>query len=976
MSTEQEFQNHDSHLYCPHFQNVDEHTLRQLFSKVAAIRSENKELFDFTHRPIEVFRSPQGTQTDRETVGEQTVYREFSDDRIGNFAVVIEGEVGTGKSELCAYLAHRLKDEADRPILHVDKDDDLMTLLSQRIPEFHEEQFGEELPGASNFRQLRKDLNQNASVVANNATSGAILNLSAKGYDLDASGKEDQIREYIQDQLSLLVEKGEYAKEIKFVTAQAYRQNDFLQVIEDDIDVEEAVSAFNEELWREVQNRYQTASLDDVLERVGEKFTDTRPVIIFEDFAITAMEAKRLRNYMERDKGSDTWDFIVAGTRDSTSVLHTRTAEDRFEFYRTNRQNSNSVLFLDEDTAVDFIRPYLGYFKSFDGSVRYDRSSEGFTLEVEPAPDGSICAECGFCDESFRDLFPFNEPFLRRLYSGLPEDLQSPREYVMAVFEVLRDYYEGYIDAPSDADRLTRLTNSVDPATEIYEETESLARLARWYGSPMGNGISIDKRFVEVFGLDAEVNEHDEVDRSNGNVIVPTSIDTRGTQPRDDIGDKDDEDEDKPVEPQRTKTERLIEEHRPNVQPWQKNPGSFPEITRYMRTGLRDAIDRLTNGFKLFDGMELSYNLSSQKDPFIFESLGRAPDDDQIVINALEFRISDLRNLLRFGIYREEAASKADYDDLFTGLGTQLTGYARRWRNTVIDENLSSDNRFFKKSANYGLEDFVLAGYAYVVMLDSPFMELTAEALNKRFSQSSPYKLDSDLRAELQAELSMDDFDAIVDFLASGKSYKKLSRGEQFEEMVGAFFGANADTLDIAAVRSWLQRNSPYEVLDGLGRAQIQRISPRVRFDTKSKIPETANDTYDLHNALEELEDEYRSAEVDVISQELSAVSLPEVEKAVETLRTYDTADTEMIESLSKFVSIDQTNIDQAVEAAELAATLTKGSHDARIQSTLISMKLASTNVYQRYTDVTIVGGGTTTDFAERFLSVGEHYVE
>jgi len=41
---------------CPHFDEVDEETLRRLFSKVAAVRSEDYDLFQFTHRPMEVFR--------------------------------------------------------------------------------------------------------------------------------------------------------------------------------------------------------------------------------------------------------------------------------------------------------------------------------------------------------------------------------------------------------------------------------------------------------------------------------------------------------------------------------------------------------------------------------------------------------------------------------------------------------------------------------------------------------------------------------------------------------------------------------------------------------------------------------------------------------------------------------------------------------------------------------------------------------
>lgn len=955
----------DSELQCPHFEAVDEKTLRQLFSKVAAVRSDNKDLFEFTHRPIEVFRSPQGTRSEEEVVGEKEVYREFTDQRVGNFSVVIEGEVGTGKSELCAFLSHQLEEDG-RPILHVDKDDDLMTLLSERIPEFYEKHFDEELPGASNFQQLREDLKKNASVVANNATSGAILNLSARGNEVDAQGKEEKIREFVQDQLSLLVEKGEYAKEIKFVTEQAYRRNDFLQVIEDSIDVEDAVEAFNEELWREIRERYQTASLGDVLERVGDRFTDTRPVIIFEDFAITAMEGKRLRNYMERDKPSDNWDFVVAGTRDSTDVLHTQTAEDRFEFYRTNRQNSNSVLFLDEDSAVDFIRPYLGYFKSFDGSVEYDRSGDGLDLSLNPAPSESICADCGFCDESFRDLFPFNEPFLERVYAGLQDDEQSPREYVMAVFDVLRDYYEGYVDAPSSADRLTVLTNNVDPATPIYESAESLANLARWYGVPTTDGIKVDARFVDAFGESEAVEGTDGVTRSDGFVTVPTDIESPGPTGPGPTGPGPTGPE-PPKPPQLSKAERLIQDLRPNVQPWQSNPGEFSDITRYLRIGLTDSIKHLTNDLELFDGMGLRYNLSSQKDPFVFASQQRSPDDDQIVIDPQEFRLSDLKKLLKFGIYREEENSQADFDELLRGLGTQLTGYARQWQQEIVEHHLRSDLKFFKKNADHTFEDFALAGYAYVVLLSSPFEEVTAERLSERFSESGSYTLDSELREALRQEVSKDGFDDLVKF---------MNQADRFEEMVSAFYGANANTLDVARVRERLEEHPPTAVFEGLGRGRIQRVSSRVRFDTDSKIRDIADISYDLNQLFEELEGEYREETVTTVSDELASVSISNIDGILETLRTYDHVDTDMVESLGKFVALDQQAIDEAADAARLAGDLENRSADERLQAILISMTLTKTNVYERYDDISIVGGGTESNFAKNFLEIGGYYVD
>jgi hypothetical protein len=286
---------------CPHFDNVDEETLRRLFSKVAAVRSEDRDLFEFTHRKIDVYRSVGANVTDASVVSEDEVYERFSETRSGNFAVVIEGEVGTGKSELCAYLAHRLEDDG-RPILHVDKDDDLMSLLTDRIPAFYEEHVGEELPGKTEFEQLESDIRETPDAVARYASSGALLNLSERGFEVDYTNEhQDGIQGHVRSQLQQLVEREQYGTEVKFVSTGAYHQRDCFDVFaeENAPPEEKAIEALNTELWREIRDRYGTASLNEVLQRVGAAFEDTRPVIVFEDFAITAMEARQLRNYME-----------------------------------------------------------------------------------------------------------------------------------------------------------------------------------------------------------------------------------------------------------------------------------------------------------------------------------------------------------------------------------------------------------------------------------------------------------------------------------------------------------------------------------------------------------------------------------------------------------------------------------------------------------------------------------------------------
>ena len=956
MSTEQETTTAPP---CPHFETVKGRTLRQLFSKVAAVRSQNRDLFDFTHRPIKVHQQPQGDDSQERIVSEERVYEEFSLDRSQNFTVVIEGEVGTGKSELCAYLAHRLGDEG-RPILHVDKNDDLMSLLSESMPEFYEREFGEELPEASNFKQLRDDLKADDESVAAFASSGATLNLRKRGFDIDTTDRGEHIQEFIRDRLSLLVEKGEFAREIKFISEQAYKQNDFLQIFNEDLSAEEAVKEFNQEVWRAIRDHYETASLDDVLERIGKKFTDTRPVIIFEDFGITAMEGERLRDYMELDTSSG-WDFVVAGTRDSTQVLHTQTAEDRFEFYRTNKRDSNSVLFLDESTAVDFIRPYLGYFKSDDGSVSYDRSGDGLEISLNPAGSGSICDRCEFCDESFRDLYPFNEPFLRRIYAGLDESEQSPREYVMAVFDVLRDYYEEREIAPSSADRLDSIRNPVAPATRVYEDTESLAKLARWYGQPREDeSIAIPRQFVTAFGFEPKVAELKYVRVDSSSVFVPTGEEDRPKKKKEKKKEK------KKTTPTRSKAERLIDELIPNVQPWQNNPGDFPDITRYMKAGLAESIETLTDNYRLYEGMDLRYNLSSQKKPFVLTGEGIAPDSDQIVVDEDEFRLSGLKRLLKYGINLEEE-SRRSAESPFNQLGTQLTGYARLWRRKLREKEIEGDRLLYKRPG-LTVDQFALAAYAHVFLFDSPTTELTARVLNERFNDGASYSIDETTRKQLKSELSSDHYRDLKQFMEYADYYEQLLEG---------FYGISANQLDVSRIHDELEFAPPYQVLDGLGRTDINNISARVRFDSSNKLRGMANKAYDLKRVVEALEENsYDSATVKTFTEEIGSLSLDRISELTHTLKSYDSVDPKMVESLSAFTEVPQSEIDEAVEAANLAEAIPGGTTDRRIQSILISRHLAGSEVYERYDGIKLVGGTSTGPFAERFKTVSSYYVE
>ncbi|WP_244877491.1 hypothetical protein [Haloferax prahovense] len=965
---------------CPHFDAVDEKTLRRLFSKVAAVRSEDYDLFSFTHRPMDVYDGSD-PRTER-TVSEDKVYRQFTENREGNFVVVIEGVVGTGKSELCAYLSHRLEAEDDRPTLHIDKNDDLMTILSERIPEFYEEHFDEELPGASDFKNLKSDIEDNPQTVANNATSGAILNLKRLDYDVSTTAdQENEIRDYVADKLVQLVERGEYDRKVQFVGDKEYEQNEDLQIFEDDVHSSEAASAFDAELWREVRDRYNTASLDNVLEHVGSRFEDTRPVLVFEDFSIAAMEAEKLRNYMERDKTSDNWDFIIAGTHDSTEILHTQTAGDRFKFYQTNTPNSNSVPFLTEQTAVDFVRPYLGYMKKHDGSVRYD--SEGDSFELLPAPSGSICADCGFCDESFRDLYPFNKPFLRRIYTSLEEDQQSPRELVMVVFEVLRDFYEGFVHAPSSADILKPLRNTISVADSVYDEAEEYADLAKWYGIEDGESVVIDRKFVDAFGLPIE-NLPDEISigddhirvQKTGGTIGPEktrcpscnalSSEFRTEQSGRVVCGSCGEEISPPDDPVVGKIKNAKEE----VDSWLENPQKYPDTNMYIRRGIKDLLEHLTDGFRLYEGQPLLYKLSSQKDPFVYPDSTDSPEPDQIIIDREEFQRSDLRQLAEFGVRRVEKPRSANYEKLRSRIGTQLTGYAKRWRRRIFETQLDNENSLYKQHAQYDFSDFILASYATLVVLDDPTTPVTAERLNERFQDPEDLSLDLDLKSGLKEVVDKDDYPHFT---------TAMNNAAYVESLVGELFGVSASSLDVPHVRQRLSQRSPYQVLAMLGRQYIQNVEARVRFDTGHNVKDFANTMYDVRKALDDVVNRGYDAEtVKYVTTTIEGTDMGRINEIYNNLTAYNGVDPDFREALAKVCQHSNEDVADAIDIAHLARELSSGDTFDQATAALASQKLSNLKLVRQFEEVPFAGkGGTTTDsIGAAFREVSQYYVE
>jgi hypothetical protein len=385
-----------------------------------------------------------------------------------------------------------------------------------------------------------------------------------------------------------------------------------------------------------------------------------------------------------------------------------------------------------------------------------------------------------------------------------------------------------------------------------------------------------------------------------------------------------------------------------------------------MKAGLTRTIKTLTDDYRLYEGVDLRYNLSSQKKPFVFTGEGVAPDSDQIAIDENEFRLSGLKRLLKYGITLEEG-TRQNAEPPFNELGTQLTGYARLWRRKLREKEIEGDGLLYKR-AGLTVHQFALSAYAHVFLFDSPTTELTARALNERFNDGGPYSIDETTRRQLQSELSGDHFRNLKQFMEYAEYYEQLLKG---------FYGISANQLDVSRIRDELEVAPPYKILDGLGRTDINNISARVRFDSSNKLRRMANKAYDLKRVVEALEENgYDNETIKTFTTELESLSLDRVSDLTHTLKSYDDVDPEMIESLSTFTEVPQSEIDDAVKAAKLAEAIPGRTTDRRIQSILISRHLAGSEVYERYSGIKLVGGTSTGPFAERFKTVSSYYVE
>jgi hypothetical protein len=956
---------------CPHYENVDEKLLSKLSTKVAKVRSENKELFEFTHRRITVFDA---LADGKVTYAEEDIYKKFTEHHEGNFVTVIEGNVGTGKSELCAYLSHQLRDDG-RPVLHINKNADLLSILAEEIPQFHQEHIGGELPGASNVKQLQQHVRSNRETVARLVVSKAILNVTdLENTSVNIDGiPQDELEKFVQKKLTAISERGELAEKVRFVDPGEVTNFEYLNVFENK-STAGAAEAWNDAIWEAIRDEYDSPSMDQLLKRVGQEFDDNRPVFVFEDFSISTLDAEKLRNYMEDDNPENNWDFIVAGTQDSTEILRTQTGVERHEFYRTNRPDSSQVLFLDETSCIEFIRPYLGYIKHLDGSVAYERDENNEILSIIPPADGSRCQRCGFCDDSFRDLFPLTETFLQRVYSGLDEDDQRPRQYVQKVFNILEDYFENIVESPANSGELDNLANPVTVSDSVYEN-EDIRRLTKWYGNERKNSqLQVDARLPLAFGLgDADVTElgiEKETAKMQGNTatasqgvwVVPTSDRNVGGSGGGGTG--------RGVSGGSTtisQEQKKIKELKSHLDTWRNNPGTeaAADVDVYMRKGLSDAFIELTEDFSIESYGSLEYAIGGNEYSFVFEGQD-VPDRVQIEIDPEDFNPSDLLELLTYGVYREMSPRSADKAALFKEIGTQLTAHVREWRNTIRTTYLENSENFFVVGASTNsFENFVLGIYGMAVLLDNPWKRLDAERIVEAYFDEE-LSIDEELKSALKDRLKNDQIKEIKSF---------MHQTDNMETLMGDYYAASGNVLDLPEIRDNLSQAPPLKVVDSLKKGGLKNLPAKLQFGSKESLRDLGLAAYDVGSALAEVngsKDAHRA--VSFVNHQLHGINMGDTSDYITKIRTYDDVSPDVKESLGLFSDYSSNEINEILRACSLYTDLKKqkGYHDG-LHAALAGLKLYEDELTVILAEIDLSGVHSSND-TSKFLKLSEKY--
>jgi hypothetical protein len=465
------------------------------------------------------------------------------------------------------------------------------------------------------------------------------------------------------------------------------------------------------------------------------------------------------------------------------------------------------------------------------------------------------------------------------------------------------------------------LSNPIVLDNEAIYENEPLRRLAQWYGTRHEvddrTAVIVDRRFPRAFGIDEpELFEgydiaRQEIDGTDSLVIPLTE---GGISGGDNGGAEADEND--PIQDR-------YDEARKHIDTWQSDPQNqkASEVNVYIKRGLTDAIDRLTNGFQILPDGELEVLVGGERHPFTFTDGGPA-ERDQIKIDPADFTHPQLLKLLKFGITRDLEPRRADYEGLFDQLGPQLAGYADRWQEQVQDAYLASEFIYGANYRNRTFEEFVAGAYGVLAILSAPEQRVSGKRLASLYTDDSELTINDELEAVLKDFADREIYEEITnvfDFV------------EPIESLFGDVFAISSNVVDVPRLDQALKDTHPLDLGGSLTKKSLDNLPAKIRFDADTHLREVGQQMYRTVRKLDDLPaGDNAEAAPRFINEQLRGTDMQNVREIIENLKTYESVDSKVRENLLALSKVSDEKIENLLESCTTHKDLDRANSDSK----------------------------------------------